>query len=224
MNEAIGRCPCCQAPIRKATSLEHVKDCPATTACQILGWNIARGADCPECNAPGWVISQNLMGHKEGWVGFTESHLKLAKTVAVLRMRHRGKDRIKGIWGQADQEKVLLGAVGELAVSLRACVPWPAYVSSFSSRPDLEPDHEVKTTIHLDGRLFVSDDEQNPIHLDRKYWLACVDSNRRAIVPGWTWGSELRELPLVDPQGRRPCRIALQRQLRPHEEAPVTSR
>jgi len=182
----------CGAGVYGGAPLEHLPGCEATIP-PVMPPTFAEGGD------------------DEFWLG--RAHVRLGRAVALMRRSNRPPDRWKdGRWGQAALEKATLGVLGEMAVSFRLGIPYPAYVNRWHA-PDLDPDHEVKTTFHRTGRLYVPDDRDSPVQEGWRYWLALVvpETDRAwCRVPGWLSGHELRSLPLIDPDGNRPCRRQIQ--------------
>ena len=75
----------------------------------------------------------------------TEDEENRARKCAEARLANAKKKGLKDYLGADSIESHLLGARGELALSIALGIEWQCQVDAFTSKPDLPPDIEVRT-------------------------------------------------------------------------------
>lgn len=75
----------------------------------------------------------------------TEAEEARALDVAERRLAQSKREKLKDYLGLDSLESNVLGARGELALSIALGIEWPASVGTFTREPDLPPDIEVRT-------------------------------------------------------------------------------
>lgn len=129
-----------------------------------------------------------------------ELEIAVGKTVGITRHDNgRNRRQTRGLAPELSEDFHILGAFGELAVA-RILNIYPGFILNTFKGPDLEPDIQVRTTRHKNGRLIMTADDP-PFH---KYVLVTGDAPELDIV-GWIWGYEGQdEKWLTDPKNNRP--------------------
>ena len=93
----------------------------------------------------------------------------------------------------------MLGARGELAAAKWLGVPWPAYVGVANTKPNIEPDWDVRTRSHKSGSLIV-----RPRDIDTRRYLLIVELQPGVSYEskGWIRGADAKRPEwLGDPNG-----------------------